>query len=270
MSKEAEARVRDELLQSLYASMLRCTLAPARGTPGGAAGEAVAAGVCANLRADDLVLLPRLGSKSAAAGFRVLRGLPTHPTPPARELAAGVLPLPTDEAQAVSFAMGAAAAAAHAGLGALVCAVLPLPLLPEGTSAGARTHRLPTTWHAAGAYAARMALPLLLVTGPDPRRLAAQAAVRPAHRLPAPLFPSIPVDREDALAIYRVAFECAARARAGGGPSRLACVPFRVAGQPRQAPDALGRIEAMLRKRGAFPKAWQRQLERRLLRELSE
>ncbi len=264
MSKEAEARVRDELLQSLYAGMLRCTLA----APPAEAGEAIAAGVCANLGARDLLLLPRHGY--GGAGFRVLRGLGAHPehTPAASALAAGVVALPPDEAQAVSFALGAAHAAAHtaardAGGSPLVCVVLPraatlhtaVDRKPSGR-AGA-----PRTWSHAGAYAARMGLPLLLVA--DRPRAAAPAG----RRAPAPLFPSIPVDREDALALYRVAYECAARARSGGGPSLLACVPFRVAGQGPQA-GGLARLEAMLRKRGVFQKAWHRRLERLLLREL--
>ena len=261
MSKEAEARVRDELLQSLYTATLRCTLAGASRGRGGDTGEAVAAGVCANLGPEDLVLLPRRG----APGFRLLRGLGPVPGPPAVALAAGVLTLPADEPQAVAFALGAAAAAYSRGGNAarpLVCVVLPHPLLPGGSARKAA--QAPRDWAGGAACAAGLGLPLLLV-GDRPRRSKpGPAPARPAYRLPAPLYPSIPVDRDDALAIYRVAFECATRARAGLGPSLLACVS--VPAQPQVSP--LSRLEAMLRQRGAFHKAWRRQLERQLLREL--
>ncbi len=262
MSKEAEARVRDELLQSLYTATLRCTLSGTSAARVAQTGEAVAAGVCANLRPEDLVLLPRRG----APGFRLLRGLGPAPGPPAVALAAGVLTLPADEPQAVTFALGAATAAACSRSGnaarPLVCVVLPRPLLSGGSTRKAA--QSPSDWASAATYAAGLGLPLLLVADRPRRARLRPAQARPAYRLPAPLYPSIPVDRDDALAIYRVAFECAVRARAGLGPSLLACVS--VPAQPQVSP--LSRLEAMLRQRGAFHKAWRRQLERQLLREL--
>ncbi len=275
MSKEAAARVRDELLQSLYAQTLRCTLAFAHAglADKGQAAMAVAAGVAANLKPEDLLLLPRKG----AAAFRVLRGLTALDSPaaqgqaPHREQALGVLPMPGSEEAAVANALGAAAAARHGGAGALVCAVLPSPASlgePEAGRPRRSTASLPfpQSWTEAGVYAARGGLPLLLVS--DRARLKPATATA-AHLHPAPLCPSIPVDRADALAVYRVAFECAARARAGGGPSHLDAVPFP-GGLPGETVPALARLEAALRKRGAFSKAWQRQLERQLIRELTQ
>jgi hypothetical protein len=260
MSKEAGARIRDELLQSLYAGVLRCTFALLQAGVSTARGgsEAVAAGVCTNLRAEDMLLLPARGALS----FRVLRGLGAQTTQnlPVRDLVAGVLTLPKEEASAVALALGAAAAAAHGGVGALIVAVLPArhSVLPP------RSGKTPATWSEAAAYAARFSLPLLLVSeGSLPARRV-PAVATPAHLLPESIFPSIPVDRGDALAIYRVAFECAARARAGGGPSHIDCMPFRVRGQGAPETDALGMLETALRKRSAFSKAWRRRLERQL------
>jgi hypothetical protein len=266
MSKEAEARVRDELLQKLYSGVLRCTLAMAAAGVRGAEYAAGAAGIAANLQPADMLLLPARG----AAGFRVMRGLApgAKPDQPVRERAAGVIALPNDEPQAVAMALGAAAMAAHAGQGALVCAVLPAAAVLDNLQPKPKASGLPVTWNGAGVYAAQAGLPLLVVTN----RMAPKQ--RNAHRLPAPLFPAIVVDREDALAIYRVGYECASRARIGLGPSLIRCVPFAEPGTEAGRPDgeqesALARLESMLRKRGAFQKAWHRQLERQLLREMT-
>jgi len=280
MSKEAAARVRDELLQSLYAQTLRCTLAFAHAGIGNKeqAAMAVAAGVAASLKPEDLLLLPRKG----AVAFRVLRGLAALEQAPYREQAAGVLLMPEIEGAAVANALGAAAAALHGGAGALVCAVLPGLVLPGLASLhrpeaavrrpAAARQPFPATWAKAGAYAAQRGLPLLLVS--DRARLKPTPATA-AHLHPAPLCPSISVDRQDALAVYRVAFECAARARAGGGPSHIDAMPFLTAvlfpaGVADNNISALARLEEALRKRGAFSKAWQRQLERQLVRQLTQ
>ncbi len=259
MSKEAEARVRDELLQRLYGDVLRCTLALAGAGVRGGESAAAAAGVAANLQPADLLLVPARG----AAGFRVMRGL----APSAgvgqlpRERAPGVLTLPRDESQAVATALGAATMAAHAGQGALVCAVLPATAVCDRPEPGEKGSALPVSWAGAGVYAARAGLPLRLVASRPAREQ------RDAHRLAAPAYPAIPVDREDALAIYRVAYECAARARIGLGPSLIRCVPF--AGNGSGDGDALARLEKMLRRRGAFSRAWHRQLERQVVRAIA-
>lgn len=226
MSKDEQARVRDELLQTLYRDVLRCGLAGKRG-------GAIAAGVCAALAPADLLLLPARGSRS----LQLLR-------PDNRMI------LPDDEADAVRAVLQLAE-----GLPApsLLYVVLPLRTL---SIRAVSSKRKPETWAGALDYAARKSLPLLVVGGPP------ESPADPAQ--PAPKYPSIPVDKDDALAVYRVAYECAARARLdGGGPSRIAPVPFRVRGAPA-GPDTLQRLEEALRRRGAFPKAWRRQVEREL------
>lgn len=271
MSKEAEARVRDELLQRLYASALLATLARAQaGAQVGATAnkgmsEGVAAALHATLWPSDLLLLPQKG----AGSLRILRELAfqSDATPPSRDLAAGVLPLPKSEAAAVAFALGTAAAAAHAGKGTLVCVLVPATAsfgaVPSPTRRTApRDWTGAATWAEAAHVAALLALPLLLVQDYVGRMPSPPADALPAHLAPAPLYPSIPVDREDALAIYRVAYECSTRARDGLGPSHLACIPFKLRGQPAETTDTLARLEAMLRRRGAFNKSWRRLLER--------
>ncbi len=231
MSKDEQARVRDELLQTLYRDVLRCEAA-------GAGDGAAAAGVCAVLQPTDLLLLPARG----AAGFGLLR-------PENR------MTLPESEADGVYATLQLAG-----GLPApsLVCVVLPAK---ASLSAALNSKRRPETWSGALARAARKGLPLLLVGGrPEPP---------PDPAAPAAAYPAIPVDKEDALAVYRVTHECAARARLHGGstdwggPSRIVPVPFRVRGAAAE-PGALARLEEALRRRGAFSKAWHRQIEREL------
>jgi hypothetical protein len=267
MSKATEARVRDELLQTLYTHVLRCRLAAAaQGCRSDDA--ATAAGVFANLEPDDSILLPARHGSS----LRVLRGLSVTPAIAgmARERAARVYGLPGEEAQAVAYALAMGLAAADApgpgGASSAVVVVLPPRVVLQPSRATLRS--MPRTWTDAAAYAARAALPLLFVSIAGSPAGKATAAGAPADaRLPAPLFPSIPVDREDALAVYRVAFESLARARAGGGPSELAAGRYpALAGMPS---GGLERLEAMLRKRGCFSKAWQRSLERELTRAIA-
>ncbi len=268
MSKATEARVRDELLQTLYSHGLRCTLAAAaEGLR--AKDAALAAGVFANLQAGDTILLP-----ARSTGLRVLRGLGATParTATARDRAARVYTLPADEAQAVAFclAMGMAAADAPAGPGPGNAVIAVLPPRVRLLVSHAKSKTLPTNWSGAAAFAARAALPVLFVSienSPPGRETAAGAPADPSA--PAPLFPSIPVDRDDALAAYRVAFECLARARAHGGPSHLAAARYPAL-PGWGSGNALSRLEAMLRKRGCFSKAWQRALEREITQALTE
>jgi len=79
------------------------------------------------------------------------------------------------------------------------------------------------------------------------------AASALAHRCGVP---GIAVDANDAVAIYRVAQESIARARAGGGAALIECVPFAVQGAKVPAGDALLSMEGYLLHRGIATKAW--------------
>ncbi len=269
MSKEEQARVRDELLQELYRSVLRCTLARAEeGAPGREADlDALAAGVGAALEERDLLLVPARG----AGSFRVLRGLPYAGSPGAqrRDREMGVLLLPRNEASAVAFALGAAAALGRvdpqSSMRSVAAVLLPstLSLTPEAGAAAA-----PSSWSEAAAFAAQWRLPLLFLSRHASVR-PEKAGETPAHLRPAPPYPAIPVDADDPLAIYRVAHECAVRARVpDGGPSHIEAVPFRMRGQAGEG-DALERLEAALRRRGAFTAGWRRRVERASVAELT-
>lgn len=106
---------------------------------------------------------------------------------------------------------------------------------------------------------AAAALPLLFVR--DPR-----SALPPANgkaRNPGSM-PSIPVDAEDVLALYRVAHESIARARTGGGPTQIACVQWRSPDGKRAKGPAgervISRLEHCLQTRGFPVDAWREEI----------
>ena len=65
--------------------------------------------------------------------------------------------------------------------------------------------------------------------------------------------PIIPVDSNDAVAVYRVAHEAIAHARRGSGPTLIDCVPLRLAGERKQDSDCIARMERYLEAKGLRP-----------------
>jgi pyruvate dehydrogenase E1 component alpha subunit len=93
-------------------------------------------------------------------------------------------------------------------------------------------------------------LPMVFVHQPD-------GDVNRGRRKPAgwkdtPWFPDITVDRDDVVAIYRVANEAISRARLGRGPTFIECVPFRVNGDGRHGHDPIRNMEHYLRARDLY------------------
>lgn len=69
-----------------------------------------------------------------------------------------------------------------------------------------------------------------------------------------PRFPVIPVDREDVVALYRVAFESIGHARRGNGPTVIECLVWPIAGAETGSStgpaDAIGKMERYLAQAG--------------------
>lgn len=75
-----------------------------------------------------------------------------------------------------------------------------------------------------------------------------------------PWFPSITVDTNDVVAVYRVANEAITRARLGGGPTHIECRPFQLPGASkngngRHTHEAVHNMEHYLRTKGLFDPA---------------
>ncbi len=104
-------------------------------------------------------------------------------------------------------------------------------------------------------------LPMIFVHQPSGKRDQARA-VSPklngnnSSAAETPWFPSITVDANDVVAVYRVANEAISRARLGRGPTLIECRPFPVTPRPGPnggyAHDPIRNMEHYLRARGLF------------------
>lgn len=113
-------------------------------------------------------------------------------------------------------------------------------------------------WRKALAYAGEKELPVVFAVlparcgkGPKP---ASVCTIAIACGLP-----GIPVDAEDAVAIYRVAQESIGRIRIGGGPVLVECVPFGphgTTGKHVVSPDAIAGLEGYMIQRKVVTRAW--------------
>jgi len=76
---------------------------------------------------------------------------------------------------------------------------------------------------------------------------------RSPEKKESPWFPSITVDGNDVVAVYRVAGEAISRARLGRGPTLIECRPFHLTGQNgRHLHDPIRNMEHYLRAKGLF------------------
>jgi hypothetical protein len=117
-------------------------------------------------------------------------------------------------------------------------------------------------WQKTLAFTAHHELPILFVVLPSLRTKIANTPKTPA-RLSAVIaialrnhVPGITVDANDPIALYRVAQESIARARIGGGPTLIQCIPFAVHGVRTPPEDALPALERYLLHRHAATPAW--------------
>jgi len=151
------------------------------------------------------------------------------------------LPAPADASVRLHLALGAALALAARKKGSLAVAYI-----------YAGDLALPQ-WKPVLKLAAANAAPLLFVILP-----AAEAA-RPGQLSLASTacgVPGIPVDAADPVALYRVAQESMLRARAGGGPVLMECIPFQLPGKPAAPADPILTMQQFLLPRGIATDDW--------------
>ena len=105
------------------------------------------------------------------------------------------------------------------------------------------------------------ALPMIFVHQPDRkpkkgRRESPRSNGKNSSAAETPWFPSITVDGNDVVAVYRVANEAISRARLGRGPTLIECRPFRISSRPSRngthSHDPIRNMEHYLRARGLF------------------
>lgn len=112
-------------------------------------------------------------------------------------------------------------------------------------------------WREALDFAAAHRLPVIFVriAGATASVAAAgpEKAGKQKGKTPAPNPPVIPVDRDDVVAVYRVAHEAIAHARNGSGPTLIDCVPLHLPGHHSPALDAIGNMEIYLQGKRLHP-----------------
>ena len=216
--------------------------------PGDLVSDALTGGVVDFLRGANLRSVLRPG-KTSKRGPGANRGaaarLPVALEPEQRiwTTPGAAAALQTETARARTEAKAAGAAAHSAGV-----------VLVYAQSGEIRT----ALWRAALTFAAKHELPVVFVALPAPRTQPAKPGTVGALALGCGV-PGIAVDAEDAVAIYRVAQESIGRARAGGGPALIDCVPFAIEGEVgkrKTADDAIAGLERSMLQRGVCTRAW--------------
>jgi TPP-dependent pyruvate/acetoin dehydrogenase alpha subunit len=85
-------------------------------------------------------------------------------------------------------------------------------------------------------------------------------------------FPGVPVDGDDAVAVYRVGTEAMAHARRGSGPTLIDCKPWSPSGEKsaghKTTSDSIARMEEYLTRKGLFDKKFKSAVTASFRREL--
>lgn len=263
-TESSNSLIPDDKLIAIYTSMLKCRMLRERVRNLAKVGkkrafnlgsEAVAAATLIDVQPDDCLisaalhrcaaflkglplanLLPLLSTRSATANAGFGAGQ-IH-------VASGVLVAPLAGAGfrnlgAPGLAAGCAFAANHSNRGNVAIAFY------EGAHGE-------NSWREIFHFALAHQLPVILI-----RQSARSLRQRPSRgrsgkSAPGSL-PIIPVDANDAVAVYRVAHEAIAHARRGSGPTLIDCVPLRLAGERKQDSDCIARMERYLQAKGLRP-----------------
>lgn len=163
--------------------------------------------------------------------------------------AATRLTIPATGPERLWTAIGAAATLkAHSiRTGAKDGAVLVCYMRPEDAQ--------PAAWTKALAYISAQKLPLLFVVLPAAKargsRTGHMASVAIRQRIP-----GMPVDQDDAVALYRVSQEAIGHARIGGGGALIECVRYTVEGAKSTPSDAITALAQYMLERGVADKRW--------------
>jgi hypothetical protein len=108
-------------------------------------------------------------------------------------------------------------------------------------------------------YAQERALPVLFVVLPTPPPKDAKGTTSSISSIALRCsVPGMPVDAQDAVAIYRVAQEAIGHARIGGGPALIESMQFVVEGGKKRGPahDAVSGLEQYILQRRVATRAW--------------
>ncbi|HEY4381605.1 MAG TPA: thiamine pyrophosphate-dependent enzyme [Acidobacteriaceae bacterium] len=258
------ARLRKIYLAMLRARALSRALPSGRGGRGTLGIEACLASTAVDLGPADLVSDALGGGvidflRGAALGEAMRPGSAKKRGPVADCGAAVRLAAPAGIADRLWAAMGAAAALKTAAAntkaeakanGAAACdsGVVMVYALPEQVPAA--------LWRQVLAFAHAQELPVLFALLPPKRTKGGKTLGRVSDIALRCGMPGIPVDADDAVAIYRVAQESIGHARIGGGAALIECVPFVAAGASSKRADAIDVLEGYLVERRVATRSW--------------
>jgi TPP-dependent pyruvate/acetoin dehydrogenase alpha subunit len=230
-----------------------CLVSPAVDLgPGDLVCDVLTGGVIDFLRGAALSEVMRPGSPAKKRGVRADCG------------SAGRLAIPATAAERIWAALGAAAGLKALAAGAKRDAAAESDSDSEAQQAGVivmyvLAHEVPKSlWQKALTFACEQTLPVLFVVLPAEKPSGTKMVGVSAIALRCGI-PGIPVDKDDAVAIYRVAQESIGHARIGGGAALMECVPFVVAGaggKPRRQADVIYGLEQYIAQRGVAKVAW--------------
>jgi len=116
-----------------------------------------------------------------------------------------------------------------------------------------------SVWREVLRFAGHHELPMLFVALPEAstKRVKGAKVTALSKRATAEGVPGIPVDSNDAVALYRVAQESIGRARMGGGPALMECVTYRLEGQKKaKALDPIMMMGQTLLRRQVCSEEW--------------
>jgi TPP-dependent pyruvate/acetoin dehydrogenase alpha subunit len=299
--------LRGEKLQELYATMLRCRALEARARSLSKQGhfafptaktrgqEAAEVGCTIDLRSEDSV-----ASAERDLIFKFIQGLPLGPAV-AQLAARGANGEETDPAAALSRKIARPSSHACGPFGLAVQRAMANRFDKKSGVVVAFSHRDSGSlrsplrssrrssihpWDEALAVAGMHSLPILFVV----RHILPEGSARSRKRAQDQDlssqsqrhgFPGIPVDGNDVVAVYRVAYESLERARRGGGPTLIACETYPGGDRADDGRGRRGRLrepgidpirymEEYLLRKGLFSEAWKKQVIREFARELDE
>jgi TPP-dependent pyruvate/acetoin dehydrogenase alpha subunit len=256
-SPEGFSLISNEKLMALYANLLKCRmieerLAPGRGRASVRGYEAGTVGVAIDLGPEDAVcspgrgLLTGFGNGAALDSLLLWSGaaLPLNGSHPAKSSHRNGKSLPEPGHAHTRAAIGAALANKTRKNGKVAVVF--------GNESESESWR--ETLHIATVHA----LPMIFVVreGRKPTGRRGTSDSEQFAKTDTPWFPAITVDRDDVVAVYRVANEAISRARLGRGPTLIECRPFRPHttsnGSGEHSHDPILNMENYLRGKGLF------------------
>jgi TPP-dependent pyruvate/acetoin dehydrogenase alpha subunit len=272
-SKNGFSLINDEKLKQIYSTMLKCRvleehllstrLNGASGRSSFLGQEACEVGVTIDLRPQDTIVPARRAFLARLIKGEPLQSIYTklfaghNGTSPSNHGGEGEAQTPTASAQ-VKLGLEIAAASAREKKHDIVVLF--------GDGSGVQGY-----WLEALATAGSKRLPILFVMPATSARTKKQAELAETS-LGSLGFPAIPVDGNDAVAVYRVAYESITRIRQGGGPTLIHCTEVNHDTPassrngasnnhyPHNSNDPVIFMKAYLRRKGLFHEGWSRKL----------